>query len=236
MSYRLNRPAGDESTMLLSVPDYQLVTARPVPERDGRPIVGVDLGGGRAWSAAAAVWRNGRTECLAIAPGLPNIEAQERRDRVTGGAYRRLIDLGLLHVATGKRVPPPAVLMDRVRAWNPEVVLCDRFRLPELLDCTGDLPVVARATRDKKDAAADVRSLRRLALDGPLSLVPSARPLMEASLAVAKVTTDGSGNTFLQKRGSNNESRDDVCAAWLLAAGALDRAPPTGSGSRLITA
>ena len=59
--------------------------ARPVPERDGRPIVGIDLGAGRAWSAAVAIWRSGRVEALAVAPGVPSLEAQERRDRVTVG-------------------------------------------------------------------------------------------------------------------------------------------------------
>ena len=53
LSYRLNRPSGDESEVLLTVGDWERVTAREVPEREGRPIVGVDLGGGRAWSAAA---------------------------------------------------------------------------------------------------------------------------------------------------------------------------------------
>ena len=53
LSYRLNRPSGDESEVLLTTTDWERVTAREVPEREGRPIVGVDLGGGRAWSAAA---------------------------------------------------------------------------------------------------------------------------------------------------------------------------------------
>ena len=53
LSFRLNLPSGDESSVLLTVQDWERVTARSVPEREGRPIVGVDLGGGRAWSAAA---------------------------------------------------------------------------------------------------------------------------------------------------------------------------------------
>ena len=42
-TYRLNRPSGDESTMLLTVEDWERVTARQAPPRDGRPIVAVDL-------------------------------------------------------------------------------------------------------------------------------------------------------------------------------------------------
>ena len=42
--------------MLLTVDDCERMAARPVPLREGRPVVGVDLGGGRAWSAAVACW------------------------------------------------------------------------------------------------------------------------------------------------------------------------------------
>ena len=65
-------------------------------ERDGRPIVGIDLGGGRAWSAAVAVWPNGRTEAFALCPGIPDIREQERRDRVNPGTYERLVSAGVL--------------------------------------------------------------------------------------------------------------------------------------------
>ena len=35
LSYRLNRPSGDESEVLLTVTDWERVTAREVPEREG---------------------------------------------------------------------------------------------------------------------------------------------------------------------------------------------------------
>ena len=119
MSYRLNIPSGDESTMLLTVDDWERVTARPVPEREGRPIVGIDLGAGRAWSAAVALWRSGRVEALAVAPGLPDLAAQEKRDRVPPGTYRALAAGGALRVAAGLRVQPPAALYRAVTAaWG----------------------------------------------------------------------------------------------------------------------
>ena len=82
MSYRLNIPAASESDVLLTVDDWERVVGRETPERKGRPIVGVDLGGGRAWSAATALWPSGRLEALAVAPGLPSLDEQERKDRV----------------------------------------------------------------------------------------------------------------------------------------------------------
>ena len=69
LSFRLNVPSGDESTVLLTTDDFQQVLQRPVAPREGKPLVGVDLGGGRAFSAAVAIWKTGRVEALALAPG-----------------------------------------------------------------------------------------------------------------------------------------------------------------------
>ena len=43
LSYRLNLPSADEATMLLSVSDFELMAAREVPARAGRPIGGLTL-------------------------------------------------------------------------------------------------------------------------------------------------------------------------------------------------
>ena len=85
LSFRLNVPTPSENDVLLTVDDFEGMTKREVPARVGRPIVGVDLGGSRAWSAAIALYENGRIECRAVCPGLPSIEDQERRDRVPRG-------------------------------------------------------------------------------------------------------------------------------------------------------
>ncbi len=225
-SYRLNLPTADESTTLITVADWQRVTARPVSEPAGRPVVGVDLGAGRSWSAAVALWPNGRTEALAIAPGVPSVEAQEKRDRVPAGTYARLVESSRLTLAAGLRVPSPAALVERIAPWRPVGVWCDRFRLPEMLDATGGrFPVHPRVSR-WSDAAFDVRALRKAAADGPLAVETSSRPLLAASLAAATVRNDDQGNVRLVKRDAgNNTGRDDVAAALVLAAGALARRP-----------
>ena len=225
LSYRLNVPSGDEATVLLTVSDWNRMAARPVPPREGRPIVGVDLSGGRAWSAAVGVWRNGRVEALGVAPGIPSLEEQERRDRVAKGVYRMLAEKGSLMIAAGLRVQPPLALWQAIReAWGiPEIVLCDRFRLAELLDHVKGAQVLPRVTR-WSEAAFDIRSLRRLAADGPLTVAEESRPLLAASLSVALVKNDDQGNVRLAKRGSNNTARDDVAAALVLASGAYARA------------
>ena len=227
LSYRLNIPTADESEMLLTVDDWERMAARDVPERIGRPIVALDLGGGRAWSAATAVYQNGRVEALAVAPGIPDLAAQERRDRVPPGSYQMLADSGRLQIADGLRVQPPAQLWASVTArWGaPVLVICDRFRLPELQDSVGPGVNVEPRVSRWSEAAFDIRSLRQLVKDGPFSVERESRALLAASLSVAMVKNDDAGNTRLTKKGSNNTSRDDVAAALTLAAGAYARQP-----------
>ena len=237
LSYRLNIPTADESTMLMTVDDFNTACARDVPPPDGRPIVGIDLGGGRAWSAAVALWSSGRCEALAVAPGLPSIEAQETRDRVPKATYQRLVDAGLLHVAKGLRVPPVTQLLDAVRAaWGPpDHIICDRFRLAELLDHARGIQVIPRVTR-WSEASEDIRTVRKLFLDGPVVPTMACRPLLIASLSVAAVKNDDAGSMRLVKMdGHNNTARDDVAAALTLGAGSLGRylAKPRGRGAYL---
>ena len=171
------------------------------------------------------MWKSGRISALAVAPGIPDITVQEDRDQVPRGTYSRLIETGRLRLAHGLRVPPPSALMEAAREefGEPELYVCDRFRLGELRDCTNGAQVVPRVSR-WSEAAFDIRALRQLAVDGPLSAEVESRPLLAASLSVAMVKNDDAGNVRLAKKGSNNTSRDDVAAALVLAAGVFQRA------------
>ncbi len=224
LTFRMNHPTRDEDSQMLSVDDWERCLARPVAAKEGRPIVGVDLGGGRSFSAATAIWPSGRTEALAVAPGLPSISAQEKRDRVPQSTYQRLVDSGRLLVADGLRVQPPSQLMDAILdAWGkPTRVICDRFRLPELEDCASGIRIEPRVTR-WSESSEDIRSLRKLAKDGPLSVDRASRMLLTASLAVASVKSDDAGSIRPVKQASNNCSRDDIAIALMLAAGEWER-------------
>ena len=75
--------------MFLTVEDFKLAAAREVAPATGQPIVGVDLGQNRSWTAAVAIWETGRIEAMAIAPGIPDLEEQEKRDTVPKGTYQK---------------------------------------------------------------------------------------------------------------------------------------------------
>ena len=233
-SYRLNLPSMDEATMLMSIDSWQRVQARPVPPRDGRPV-GIDLGSGRAWTAAVAIWRNGRIEALAICPGLPSVRNQETRDKVPKGVYQSLVDSGRLRAAEGLRVPKPANLWAAIKAeWGlPEVIVADRYQFDRMQDAVkGVVPLLSRIPRFK-ESTEDIDALRSFAADGPLACEPESRDLLTVSLGVAMVKSDDGGSVRMVKRGSNNESRDDIAAALVLAAGALSRAPKRQRGRYL---
>ena len=59
LSYRLNVPTGDESTMLLTVDDWERMAGRLVPDREGRPLLSAWI-----WEAAGhgrRPWPSGET-------------------------------------------------------------------------------------------------------------------------------------------------------------------------------
>ena len=224
LSFRLNVPTADESELLLTVDDLKLMF-REVPARKGRPIVSVDLGAGRAWSAAVAIFEGGRIEAMALAPGIPGLDEQEKRDRVPPGTYVALAERGLLQVADEFMVPPPSMLWDAIREkWGlPMGIVCDRFQLTQLQQAVaGQVPIAPRATR-WSESSEDIKALRGLTRDGPLAAEEESRPLLAASLSVARVKNDDAGGTRLVKMGFANTARDDVAAALVLAAGKYQR-------------
>ena len=224
-AYRLNRLLQPSQEMLVEVSEWQAVERREVPPRAGRPFVGLDLGSSRSWSAAWAIWPNGRCECWAVCPGIPGLAERERQDAQPRFLYRRLAEAGALIVDEGLRVSRPETLIAHLLAVgiDPEVVLCDRFLLPALRDAVaGRWPIMDRVTR-WSDATEDITAFRQLVKDGPLSIAPESRALAAASLAQAAVASDDQGSVRLQKA-RRGRSRDDVAVSGVLAAGALVRA------------
>ena len=124
----------------------------------------------------------------------------------------------------GWMVQPPAQLVDAiVENWGtPATIVCDRFRLKDLQDATKGIPIESRVTQ-WSEASFDIRALRRFAKDGPFSVELVSRGLLAAGLSVATIQNDVAGNFRLIKS-KQNTARDDAPAAWLLAAGAFDRA------------
>ena len=223
LSYRLNAPTHDESSVLLTLSDWKRLLMRIPQSLKGRPFVGADLGKGRAFSAAVGIWPSGRCEAVATCGGIPSLADREKQDQVTPGTYARLVSDGRLFVDEGKRVPRPQLLMSAVREWSPLSITCDRFQLDELRDSAPPCPIVPRVTR-WSESTADIWSFRQLALDGDLNIGLSSRALLQHSISVTIVKNDESGNCRIVKS-AGNTNRDDVAAALVLASGARKRMP-----------
>ena len=232
LSDRLNVPTQDEASTLLTVDDWEGQLKRPTPEASGQPMVAIDLGAGRAWSAAVAIWQSGRVEALAVAPGIPDLEAQERRDHVPAQTYTKLAESGRLSVAEGLFSQPPSALWELVvEHWGlPVKIVSDRFRLKDLVDAVrGGCPLEPRVPMWAQQSE-DIRALRKICRDGPLVVDKASRAIVSASLSRSKVLNDKAGNTRMEKDGSNNTARDDVAFALVLAAGAWERASRQPNG------
>ena len=223
-AFRLNQQIEVYKDVLISADGWKRVEARPVPDRDGRPLVGLDLGAERSWSAAWCVWPNGRSECYALCPGIPDLVERERQDAMPRGLYRKLHDDGVLLVDEGLRVSRPATLIDHLVGLGirPETIYCDRFALGALKDAVaGRWPIVDRVARWSQ-STEDISGLRRLVADGPLSIAEECRALARVGLSQAVVHSDDQGSVRLAKR-RHGRSRDDIAQGAVLAGGALAR-------------
>ena len=227
--FRLNLP-GDpvDQQPLITSSEWSRVCARRVPECEGKPIIGVDLGGSRSWSAAAALWPSGRIEAWAIAPGVPALSDQEREDQVPEGAYRELARSGGLAVDEGHAVPGVERLLSRIWAWSPAAIVSDPYRLAEMHQVvSGRVRIIERA-RGGGESTSNVQSLRARLLDSSAGVTEASRALLGAAFAQTSLVIDGSGVTKVTKARAKR-SRDDAAAALLLACGELARRPASGA-------
>ena len=224
-NYRLNIPGESTGSQpLVTAAEWARVCAREVPECEGKPIVGVDLGGSRSWSAAAAIWPSGRIESWAIAPGKPSLADQEREDQVHEGSYAELIRSGGLSVDEGQHVPSIELLLARIWAFEPLCIVCDNYRAPELHQIvSGRVRVIERA-RSGGEATSNVQALRALLLDSQAGVSEAGRALLGAGWAQTNLVIGNDGVTKVTKIDARR-SRDDSAIALLLAAGELARRP-----------
>ena len=211
------------------------LTARPVGLPAGRPIVGVDLGGGRAWERSGSrvgERAHGSYRVRAWHPGRLKI----KRSATTSpaGVYTKLMPLTGLSdgLAQGLRVPASECLMgSHLRPLGSAGQ--DRVRPIQALRaarrCGLRLRTIEPRITQWSSSSADIRALRKICRDGPLSVDPGSRNLLVVSMSAAYVQNDNAGNVRLIKKGHDNKGRDDVAAAATLAAGGV-RASGRGAG------
>ena len=242
---RLNMGVSDTSeNVLISTEAWARCEVDVLPPRTGPFVLGVDVGGSGALTAACAFWpASKRLEAFACVGGLPDLLARGRADNV-GTLYRDMARRGELTVHEGLRVPDYAAFVgEAVTRWGAPAVICaDRYKEAELRDALDagrmrrGLPLVLRGM-GWKNGGEDVRRFRRAVLRewvaAPRSL------LIRSALSEARTVTDIAGTPKLAKStqgGRRGLARDDVAAAMILAIAEADRrgVPGAGRGVRLV--
>ena len=224
--FRLNIPGDPVDTQpLITSAEWARVVARPVPPREGQPVVSVDLGGNRSWSAACGIWPSGRIESWALAPGIPELAAQERDDQVAEGTYTELVTAaGGLAIDAGQHVPSISTLLSRIWQWSPSAIVCDPYRSAELHQVVAGRTRIIERSRSGGEATSNVQSLRSLLLDTASGVALESRALLAAAFEQTDLVIDSAGLTKVKKRDARR-SRDDASAALLLGAGEQARRP-----------
>lgn len=229
---RLNMGVADtETRMLLEPGSWERVEAAELRPARGPMVLGVDLGGASAMTAAAAHWpRTGRLEAAAWFPAVPSLAERGRRDGV-GGLYGEIAERGELLTTPGRTVPIAAALRWARETWGlPALVVADRYKEAEMRQALDDADytgadVVFRG-QGYRDGSEDVRAFRRAVLDGKVAAPVSL--LMRSALSEAVTAVDTSGNEKLAKAGEGGRrtrARDDVAAAMILAVAEGSRRP-----------
>ena len=220
---RLNAGIADVAqSTLIDADTWERVEAVELPTRSGPLVLGVDLGGASAMTAAAAYWPDsGRLEATAWFPSIPSLAERGLRDGV-GRLYVDLHQRGELLTTRGRTVPIGDVLRWCLEHWGkPAVVVGDRYKQNELQQAIDDaglsVGVVWRG-QGWKDGSEDVRAMRRAVLDRRVSAPVSL--LIRSALSEAVTVSDASGGEKLSKQsegGRRVRARDDVAAAMILA-------------------
>ena len=234
-SLRLNMGLADVvSGVLLEADLWQSIEGEA--EREGEYVLGLDLGGSTAQSAAAAYWpESGRLEGFAVFPEHPDLATRSTNDG-SGSLYSECYRRGELLLAGDMVSDVRELLTEALERWGtPAGVVADRFKKAELIGHLNaldfDVDVVLRGM-GFRDGAEDCRAFQLAALDGHLTPVKSL--LLRASMSEARLVGDISGNWKLAKGsegGRRARAKDDVVAAAILAVAVGRREADVSTGA-----
>ena len=218
---QLNMVDQAPDTVLFTASEWAQVLAKPVPDREGLAVVGLDLSRGRSWSCCAGIWQSGLTVVKAFAGGVPEIHLQEKRDSQRAGSYKKLVEDGALHLHENRRIPDHDAMMDLVHSWNPVACAADRFFQDTAADIAGDVPTEYRVKR-WSEASADIQATREFFLDGPGCLSEESKRIVTFALSQSVVKVESDGFRRLEKH-NPLKSRNDPVVALVMAAGCWSR-------------
>ena len=234
-SLRLNMGLTDVvSGVLLEADVWEKIEGEA--ERKGEYVLGIDIGGSTAQSAASGYWPDtGALHAFAVFPEHPDLAMRATNDGA-GSLYEQCHQRGELLLAGDLVSDIGALLSEALERWGtPAAIASDRFKKAELIQVLNalDFPVADLVLRGMgwQEGSEDVRAFQLAALDG--HLVPVKSLLMRASMGEARLVGDVAGNWKLAKGtqgGRRSRAKDDVVAAMILAVAVGRRGSVVSSG------
>ena len=227
---RLNKGVADHQEALAGLITPEVYKDLEIDQAsiDGPFVLSLDVGGGFAQTAAAAVSleRPYQVQSLAAWPGIPDLKDRAKGENLK--RYRRMVDAGELLLQDGRRVVDLGEFLEACfRAWGrPVQIVADRYRDGELLDVletygyTEDL--ITWRGMGYKDGSEDVRRFQKVVTDRAAQVQRSL--LLRTSFAVARVMSDPAGNSKIAKQTERGgPGKDDAAVAVVLGVAEADR-------------
>ena len=234
-AHDLNLPQDPSREMICTPADWKacVVSDDDLPPRDGRCVVGFDLGGSASMTALVALWPGtGRMESMGAFPDTPGLVDRGKADGV-GQLYKEMFDRGELAVYAGRVTPANEFLQDCATRLAGERIIAagaDRYRKSEVIqtleksNLTWPMTWRGQGASAVADGSHDVRAFQRRVLAGEISTAESL--LMASAIADSRVDRDARGNPALAK--GRKMGRVDSLSAAVIACGlaALYEAQP----------
>lgn len=216
---RNERVSGETRDLLLTPDEWLNCETSDFPTRQGKVVIGLDLGGSASMSAAAYYWpETGRLECLGTFPSQPTLLDRGQKDGVNT-RYIEMVDRGELSTLGEMTVPVAPWLMEVMKHVEglPIAALCmDRYKFSEMSEGLARAGVRAPLMwrgQGFRDGGEDCERFQRACFEGNVKARPSL--LLRSAFADAVTLRDPANNMKLAK--ARSLGRIDPAAASVLA-------------------
>ena len=237
-AHDLNLPQAPSRELLCNPEAWRQceVAAADLPRRDGRCMVGFDLGGNQSMTAAVAHWPGcGRLEVWAAFPDVPDLVTRGAADGV-GEKYARMAERGELRTYPGRVVPPGRFLGEVAGDLACEVVeaaAADSYRRAEAEQALADTgvhwPMDWRSHGGGQEGSHDVRAFQAPVLQGEIRCRKSL--VLRQAIAESDVKRRMGHPTLGRHR---TRGRIDALAVAVLAVGVATDRPAARTASDYI--
>ena len=223
-AFDLNQPQSPARELVCSLADWKacVVPDDELPPRDGKVIVGFDLGGSSSMTALVALWPGtGRLEAWGAFPTTPDLKA---RGEVDNAPYLDMHERGEVSVYGGRVTPVALFLKDcAARLAGERIIMAgaDRYRRAEGLEALESAslrwPMIWRGlgAHAHADGSHDIRAFQKRVLNRGFRTTESL--LLASAIRESAIRRDGAGNPALDKH--RERGRIDALSAAVIAAG-----------------